>query len=141
MVGNMVGNPASLLLAHQQLREAANQAYQNHNSSHLPPGLVQANKSHIHQQALANLNMRERAETKVGQPAFPGQPPPLADSRTTSNQPAFPGQPPPRHSSQARPSTSSSQPVFPGLQYSQQPSPQGYGHAYSPQAPSPLPHQ
>ena len=25
MVGNMVGNPASLLLAHQQLREAANQ--------------------------------------------------------------------------------------------------------------------
>ena len=74
----MVGNPASLLLAHQQLREAANQvrhlhkpfevasqadlgntfeankktyqAYQNHNSSHLPPGLVQANKSHIHQQ-------------------------------------------------------------------------------------------
>ena len=87
-------------------------------------------------QALANLNMRERAETKVSQPAFPGQPPPLADARTSS-QPAFPGQPPPRHSIQARPSTSS-QPAFPTLQYNQQPSPQGYTHEYSPQAQSPL---
>ena len=132
----MVGNPASLLLAHQQLREAASQAY-HQQASHLPPGLVQANKSHLHQQALANLNMRDRAEAKISQPAFPGQPPPLADNRASS-QPAFPGQPPPRHSSQARPSTSS-QPAFPGLQYAQQPSPQGYSHEFSPQAPSPGP--
>ena len=62
---------------------------------HLPPGLVQANKSHLHQQALANLSMRERAETKTSQPAFPGQPPPLSEAR--SSQPAFPGQPPPRY--------------------------------------------
>ena len=33
MVGNMVGNPASLLLAHQQLREAANQVRQSHLSN------------------------------------------------------------------------------------------------------------
>ena len=41
---------ASLLFAHQQLREAANQHYQN---QILPPSLVQAaanNKNHLHQQ-------------------------------------------------------------------------------------------
>ena len=46
-------NPsASLLFAHQQLREAANQHYQN---QILPPSLVQAaanNKNHLHQQVL-----------------------------------------------------------------------------------------
>eukprot|EP00092_Neocalanus_flemingeri_P012349 GFUD01013315.1.p1 GENE.GFUD01013315.1~~GFUD01013315.1.p1 ORF type:complete len:1215 (-),score=291.42 GFUD01013315.1:329-3973(-) len=179
--GNPYHNPA-FLLAHQQLREAASQHYQN---QILPPSLVQAaanNKNQLHQQALANLNMRESVmssnalltppvtpvstawskasneisrsrdeqpqqrrsviEAKTSQPAFPGQPPPLTDSRVGRNldspSPAFPGQPPPRQSSQPR---SSSQAAFPGLptssnHYSQQHSPQ-YGNNYSPQAPSP----
>ena len=56
------------LLLHHQLRQAQaaheaqmNSQYQNMN---LPPSLVQAaasNKNHLHQQALANLNMRESA--------------------------------------------------------------------------------
>jgi len=103
---------ASLFLAHQQLREAASQHYQN---QILPPSLVHAaanNKSNLHQQALANLNQMTSAsilnqpvnpwktdasreepprrsviETKSSQPAFPGQ--------SKSSQPAFPGQPPP----------------------------------------------
>jgi len=179
---NPYHNPASFLLAHQQLREAASQHYQN---QILPPSLVQAaanNKNQLHQQALANLNMRESVmssnalltppvtpvstawskpsneisrprdeqpqqrrsviEAKTSQPAFPGQPPPLTDSRVSRNlespTPTFPGQPPPRQSSQPR---TSSQAAFTGLSsssnhYSQQHSPQ-YGNNFSPQAPSP----
>jgi hypothetical protein len=59
------------LLLHHQLRQAqaAHEAqissqYQNIQNMSLPPSLVQAaasNKNHLHQQALANLNMRESA--------------------------------------------------------------------------------
>lgn len=183
--GNPYNNPAFLLAQHQ-LREAASHAYQN---QILPPSLVQAaanNKNQLHQQALANLNMRESVmssnalltppvtpvasawtkqssdsssrsreeppqqrrsviEAKTTLPSFPGQPPPLTDSRVSrtleSPSPSFPAQPPPRQSSQPR---SSSQAGFPGISssssssnhYNQQHSPQ-YGNNYSPQAPSP----
>jgi hypothetical protein len=60
------------LLLHHQLRQAQavheaqmNSQYQNMS---LPPSLVQAaasNKSHLHQQALVNLNMRESAMSSI----------------------------------------------------------------------------
>ncbi|XP_023326543.1 uncharacterized protein LOC111699973 [Eurytemora carolleeae] len=145
-------NPASLFLAHQQLREVASQHYQN---QILPPSLVHAaanNKSQLHQQALANLNQmtgagilnssaaawkmeaeqprheprRSVIESKSSQPAFPGQPPPLQDRSRDS--PLYPGQPPPRQSSQPR-SQSHSSPAFPGIVPPQSPV---YGNHYSP---------
>jgi len=81
-------NPsASLLFAHQQLREAANQHYQN---QILPPSLVQAaanNKNHLHQQ--------DRVQDNGG---FSQQPPPRQSSQLRSSHanPAFPGFAPPQ---------------------------------------------
>jgi len=133
--GNPYNNPA-FLLAHQQLREAASQAYQN---QILPPSLVQAaanNKNQLHQQALANLNMRESVMSSNALLTPPVTPVATAwskqnnetSSRSREDQPqqrrsvieaktslpSFSGQPPPLTDSRTSRNIESPSPAFPG---------------------------
>jgi len=133
--GNPYNNPA-FLLAHQQLREAASHAYQN---QILPPSLVQAaanNKNQLHQQALANLNMRESVMSSNALLTPPVTPVATAwskqsnDSSSRSREeqpqqrrsvieakttlPSFSGQPPPLTDSRVSRNIESPSPSFPG---------------------------